>query len=619
MGLKRRPGPQDEPSAAIGWVAFRRFQLLLREPAAWGIACVLLAVLFYGVSKWPDVRAHPVEATLDSVHESGQLVALNLSSPGPDVRDWWGRIARLFAALAFAAFGFEVIRTVSWSLVERLRILCRRLPWLAHSRRIAIIGSTDRADWLAHGIATATEDGDGRRTLVTQVREHAPDERPALGPLLVATEPLIIPETLASLDVDRCDQVVVMADDDAMALGRLNAVLSLPDRRPAGCARRIVRVELRTPEVLEQVRSAGWDSRSAADGRGASVDVRVWNPDEIAARRALRSTQIDWRHSFARPGGRTELICIGFGGAGRLLASAFLRNAHHVDEHACRVTVVDENLGQAMARFRASHPRVGDIAHLEGQQLDAFDPSVRDMVLERLDDRSANVVVSVAVGDVDLNLAVALGLTRDLRHEAGGPAAMPVFVRQSGMLDVRSVFARFRSGPSALVPWGGLNDACRPGDVLESLIDLRAERLHAAYLACDPPRSGDANDPHSARRPWRELWSFFRDDNRNRADFLEARLRSVGLRIAGAGEGGTPVPLDEIDPQDRDALARLEHRRWVVSRVLAGWTRGDRDPVLRRHPSIRPWAELDHPERSKDDVARDVGDALCAGERLVRI
>ena len=79
------------------------------------------------------------------------------------------------------------------------------------------------------------------------------------------------------------------------------------------------------------------------------------------------------------------------------------------------------------------------------------------------------------------------------------------------------------------------------------------------------------------------------------------------------------MPLDEIDPQDRDALARLEHRRWVVSRVLAGWTRGDRDPVLRRHPSIRPWSELDHPERSKDDVARDVGDALCEGERLVRI
>jgi AcrR family transcriptional regulator len=163
-----------------------------------------------------------------------------------------------------------------------------------------------------------------------------------------------------------------------------------------------------------------------------------------------------------------------------------------------------------------------------------------------------------------------------------------------------------------------MEDSCRAEDVLESLIDQRAERLHATYLANNPPRPGDASNPLSPRRPWRELWSYFRDDNRNRADFLEARLRAVGLRIAAAGQGGALVVPDQLDPREREILARLEHRRWVVSRLLAGWSRGPRDDAARRHPSVCPWSELSDTERAKDDVAHDVGHALDGGERLVR-
>jgi hypothetical protein len=621
MQAPQTPGLDRPAPRGIGWFALRRVQSALREPAKWGIGCMVFAVLAFAVSKWPTDRALSFEDSLDTVHESGQLVALNLSVP--DEGDWWGRFARFFAVLAFAAFGFEVIRAVSWSTVERLRIWWRRMPWLRRARRIAIIGSTARADWLAHGIAFSGEqDADAGRTLVTQVRENAPTERPALGPLLVITEPIVSAQSLASLDVDRADQIVISCDDDAVALGRLNAVLSLPDRRPPGKPGRIVRVQLQTPEVLEQVRSAGWDRRPSAVGQGAASDVRIWNPDEIAARRALGSAQLDWRHSFARAGGRTELFCIGFGGAGRLLASALLRQAHHVDESMCRITVIDEQPARAVARFRASHSRVDDVARIDWHQLDAFDPAVRAMIHGRLEDSTSNVVISVAVGDVDQNLAVALGLVREATQAARPGVPMPVFVRQSGMVDVTSVFGRFRSESSgravALVPWGGMEDSCRPEDVLESRIDRRAERLHATYLANNPPKPGDASNPLSSRRPWRELWSYFRDDNRNRADFLEARLRAVGLRIADAGQGGALVVPDQLEPREREILARLEHRRWVVSRLLAGWTRGPRDDAARRHPSVCPWSELSDTERAKDDVAHDVVHALAGGERLVR-
>lgn len=605
---------------------------VVREPAWVGAVLVALAIVAFAVGRASRHGGWDPDGALDVVHEGGQLVALNASdrgSSGPE-GETWERVARVLSVLAFAAFGFEVLRTISGSAVERLRVLWRRwMPGLRGRRRVSVLGSGPRADWLAREIAALPgRDGKGQ-ALVTQVCPEPAGGRPALGPLLVASRPAIDRASLESLDVDRADEVVVMADDDAEALTRLNAVLGLPDRRPAGAAARTVRVELRTPEVREQVRSADWDRETArADGREGrgQWDVRVWSADENAARHALRSARLDWRHPFSRPGGRTELIAIGFGGAGRVLAAGMLRTAHHVDEVPCRITVIDVDAARSIARFRASFPHVDRIAVIESHALDGFDPAVRAMVTERMRDASVNVVLSVSVGDLDGNLSIALGIARSLADGEPGQAsarrgdAMPVFVRQSGLADVHGVFERLRPagqlGAVDLHPWGSLDDACHPEDVLESRLDLRARRIHGAYLSRYPAKAADLADPLSANRPWGELWSFFRDDNRNRADFLEARLRSVGLRIVS----GDPAPDAAVilGEDEREALARLEHRRWTVSRIMAGWSRGTRNLAARRHPSICPWAELSGSERAKDEVALDLEANLFPGERLAR-
>ncbi len=607
----------------------RSLRILLLEPTVIGLCFVGFAVLVFLAGRLATMPGTPIEVALDAVYQGGRLVGLEIDVPEPG--DWWGRVARFLAMLALVAFGFEVIRTVSANAVERMRVLWRRAPWFHRARRVAIIGSTRRADWLARGVAFPTDRSSSQvGTLVTQVRDQPTDEQAALGPLLVVTEPIIDAAVLVAHDIDRADEVIISCDDDALALGWLNTVLALPVTGASNRAR-TVRVQLGTPEVLEEVRSAGWDARSRMGGGDGHSDVRVWNPGEIAARRAMQECALDWRHPFAERGGSTELICIGFGTSGRLLANVFMRLAHHVDENMCRITSIDEQPDRAVSRFRSSFPRLDDVARIESHQLDAFDPRVREIILQRLADPHSYVIVSVAVGIVDQNLSVALGLSRALAHSIGGRIDMPMFVRQSDMLDVKSLFARFRGETSApplrLVPWGGLDDACRPEDVLESRIDRRAERIHEMYLtdarararAEGKPPPVLSSDPLSALRPWRELWSFYRDDNRNRADFLTARLRAVGLRIAQAGEAGERLALDQLEPADREVLARLEHRRWVVSRLLGGWTRGQRDNATRRHPSICSWGEIDDAERRKDDVGHDLAGALVDGEGLVRL
>jgi hypothetical protein len=599
---------------------------LRREPAVAGAIAIAISLALFMAGRLAEEHPWGLADAADALNEAGQLVSLN-SSEKVAAEDHLERAARAFAVIAFALFGFEVVRAVGGHAVERGRLLVRRvLQWWSRRPLIFIIGSDVRADVLARRIVLRN-DCAGASPLVTQLRDHPPAEQPALGPLLVSSRATIDHASLISVDAEHADQIVVTGDDDAATLGRMSAVLALRDRRPAGSARRIVRVELRTPEVLEQVRSADWDRGSGdADGR-AQCDVRVWNPNEIAARHVLRSARLDWRHSFAAPGGTTELICIGFGGAGRVLASAILRQAHHVDERPCRITVIDQHAERAAARFRASFPLVDEIAQIEVGQLDAFDPAVRAMVLQRLSDARCNVLVSVSVGDIDQNLAIALGLGRALagRAAAAGTAlpAMPVFVRQSGLADMQGVFRRLRAsmpaGTIALHPWGGLDETTSPEDVLESRIDERAERVHAAYLAEYPPRPEDRLDHFSSRRPWRDLWSFYRDDNRNCADFLDARLRAVDLRVVRPGEAADFVAPGQISSEQSLVMSRLEHRRWVVSRVLAGWQRGTRNNAGRMHPSICPWGELSAEEQAKDRVVSDLGRALAPGERVGRV
>jgi hypothetical protein len=75
-----------------------------------------------------------------------------------------------------------------------------------------------------------------------------------------------------------------------------------------------------------------------------------------------------------------------------------------------------------------------------------------------------------------------------------------------------------------------------------------------------------------------------------------------------------------ISAAEREIMSRLEHRRWVVMRLLSGWTYGSKkDEVARTHPSICPWADLSEEERQKDDIVAAIEVALLPGERVVRV
>jgi hypothetical protein len=116
-----------------------------------------------------------------------------------------------------------------------------------------------------------------------------------------------------------------------------------------------------------------------------------------------------------------------------------------------------------------------------------------------------------------------------------------------------------------------------------------ARAIHQNYVAVrlmeDPPP--DPGDP--ALADWRDLSEEYRASNRAQAAHIGAKLHEIGCGLAPLDDWDTPPTT--LTPSEIDALARMEHERFVAERLADGWERGERAAM--RSPYLIPWEELD--------------------------
>ena len=114
-------------------------------------------------------------------------------------------------------------------------------------------------------------------------------------------------------------------------------------------------------------------------------------------------------------------------------------------------------------------------------------------------------------------------------------------------------------------------------------LDVDAQRIHSHYLSQYPEMG-----------PWHQLTELNRNANRDAAD--HALVVSAILQ----GEGLT---WDDVMPGSsiEERLAELEHRRWMASKVMAGFEYGpQKDTVQKTHPSLAYYTSLPDSEKEKD-------------------
>lgn len=362
--------------------------------------------------------------------------------------------------------------------------------------------------------------------------------------------------------------------------------------------------------------------------QGAARQAMLAHPPYLIARRYKAKAQ--------------HIVVVGFGQVGQAVAREFLVTSVHTDPEPMMITVIDIDAHDREKDFTARHPELHtqvDVAYVEGD----FRQNDPDM-LKKLEERfalSEPCGVFVAIDDAQKPLSMAYAIRAIALQRAMFRA--PIFLcaqHGAGLAEVKQGIGlvgietdpeeRFQAESRAMaagnlcdlrvVSFGGWASAFDGAGLLEPDLDGQAQRFHDTYqklaaklaAAAIPPR------PAPVLQDWPGLPDQFRVSNRRAAAHIRAKAHVAGFDLNKWLETDTlgrrahqlPPAADKLranldDPAFKTKMAELEHRRWMLDRLLDGWRRGPpdrvRDRYAKTHPDLVPFNELDGMSKLKDD------------------
>lgn len=124
--------------------------------------------------------------------------------------------------------------------------------------------------------------------------------------------------------------------------------------------------------------------------------------------------------------------------------------------------------------------------------------------------------------------------------------------------------------------------------LLTAARDVLGQVIHARYVA---NQQGQKTSDDPSMLPWETLHEDLRESNRQQADDIGAKLRAVNCGMSPVADR-EPATFT-FTPAEVEIMAKMEHKRWIVERRIAGWVYGAERSVERKiSPYLAPWAEL---------------------------
>jgi len=255
-----------------------------------------------------------------------------------------------------------------------------------------------------------------------------------------------------------------------------------------------------------------------------------------------------------------------------------------------RITLVDPDAPSRVQKIRQRHPRLDKGCDLEALEMDPWDSYSRSFALEGA---AFSRAVVCPVDDAS-GLRACIMLRRSLgRH-------LRVVVCTTGRHDTAPLLDLANLG-DGVTKFPVLDEVCRRWVDLvlmrPDLIESLARRVHTFYVR---HRRDDGDEPAPSMVPWDMLPVDLQESNREQARDFKRKIEAIGYTIAPAVDGAvTPFRFSD---EELDALARMEHSRWLREKVAAGWRHidGPQDRKAKLHPDLVCWGCLGEAEREKD-------------------
>ena len=642
MTTNNQPVPRESRSSPVAAPAMRLARLWRRH--GWLIIGVLwivaLILAFIGFGRNAAAAARPA-TPFDLAYLTLQLIPINSGAVEGPVS--WELQAGRFLIPFLAAW--TAIRALLGLFGDRWQHFLLRF-WRGH----VIICGLSRKGWLlAQGFA-------GRADRVVVI--EADEEHDLIGPcrergIVVLTGDATDPDLLRRAGVLHAGHLVAVTDDDGVnaeiavrsqgVLRQECAASGAGRARPLTCIAHLV-----DPELYELART-----REMALEEGVPLRLELFNVFELGARLLwskfgpMRGIEGVARADDGQAAPcSAHVLVIGLGRLGESLVVTAGRDWHtrlHASLALCvpsafgvagrlRITVVDLEADWKCRALSLRYPQLAEVCDLIPLTMDVRWPefyagdflggraTVSADPGQRVPPLSA---IFVCFDDDSLGLRTGLAIHQRLLHAAAGPT--PVIVRMaeaSGLARLVEQEDKDHGSPAFanLHAFPLLDRTCTPEAILGGTHEVLARGLHEVYR-----HQQEALGHTSANNPtlvdWEVLPDEMRESNRAEADGIFQHLAALGYTLTPLVDWDAAFfcfPEPEVT-----RLAQMEHARWAADMTRHGFqpTDGPKDVAAKRHPALRPWADLPEAERIKNcDTVRALPAILArAGFQIIRL
>jgi ppGpp synthetase/RelA/SpoT-type nucleotidyltranferase len=408
---------------------------------------------------------------------------------------------------------------------------------------------------------------------------------------------LLLGEAYESLDAYtaaiRTSSAEFMLDSSLQSLERLSGVVS--DAPGLKWARLLLTLALAarfpSPEALARVQALASPDPAAlqppvvivAGGTHAAIEEQMRGYAEL-----LESAFEDFEGTILS-GGTTQGISGIVGDIGRAAGD--------------RIRTVGY-LPQLIPADATADPDYDELRHTDGHGFSPLEPLQNwlDLIASGVSPASVRVLgingglIAAAEFRIALALGASVGLVADSGREAGKLLANEEWASSPLLL-------RLPADPETLRAFLAPITSPIPEPTREQV----AKASHGRYVA-NRLQDGAASD--LALAAWQDLRDDLRTSNLEAADHIAYKLRRIGCVIVPADAPGEPAALT---PADVELMAEIEHGRWNVERLRAGWRWAEqRDPSRQQSPYLVAWPDVPDEVREYDrEAVRAIPDLLA--------
>ena len=400
------------------------------------------------------------------------------------------------------------------------------------------------------------------------------------------------PEILHKAAIHRAKHLIAICGHDGTNVEIAAAAENLLSRRPG--TRLDIYVHIVDLELRAMLRR-----HKTMNSPHSCVRVNVFNVFENAARLLFRdnfldhpdpiTTEHDPRHA--------HLVVIGFGPVGESLVLQAVRLAHFPNEKKLCVTVVDKEAERRRRRLLTRYENLEQLCNITFIESEAEDPQLLRNIGEWCSDPKSIVTLVVCFDDDSHSFSYGLNLLKQLLSKQR-PTPIRIFVRiesQAGLATLIPPSKDDATGQDRICAFAQLEQTCSAGVVVDEKLNASAKKIHEKFSQQRITYDHRSKDDASVQS-WDVLDPDLKESNCHQYDHLRPKLRAMGCDIAPATKrpsGITDEVVDEIAQDEKLKLARMEHRRWMTERFLAGWKYGEVKSIRERtNPYLKPWGQL---------------------------